>query len=494
MLQPISPPPGVWRNGSEYQAAGRWWDASLVRWRGQELAPIGGWRIRSTSQVSGLARAMLAWRASESDRWIAIGTPSKLYVQSAAGANFDITPAGLTAGVTDEAANTGFGAGSFGAGAYGVARPDTGATTTPATVWDLDLWGNELVALSQADGKIYLWALDTGTAAAAVSGAPTGCAGIVVSEQGFLMALAPGGDPRKLQWTDQGDETAWTPSSTNQAGDVDLVTGGTLVKGVRLGPVVLILTDQDAHAASYVGLPSVFSFQRVGAGCGAISKGCLVAMGAQAAWWSSSGFWLFDGGAVQPIESEVWEYLKANLNTAQRSKVTGFHNSEFGEVWWFYPSAASSENDSYVYWDYRRNHWGIGLLARTCAAEPSVFRYPVAVSPDGDTYEHEVGVDWSGGAQFAETGPIELGNGDRVMRCGGIVSDEATAGQAEVTFTTRLYPNAAETTIGPTALSADGITDLRFSARQVKLKITGTAAADWRFGRARLDLTAGGYR
>ncbi len=493
MLLPLNIPPGVWKNGSEYESGGRWRDASLVRWYGLELGPVGGWRVRSESAVTGVPRAMLAWRSSASDRWIAIGTESRLYVENSAGQSFDITPAGLIAGSADESANVGYGSGPFGAGAFGTARPDTGSST-PATVWDLDVWSNDLVGCSQADGRLWQWSLDVGSPAAAIANAPTGCLGLAVAEQGFLMAMGAGGDPRKVAWSDQGDDTVWTPSSTNQAGDVDLISAGTIVRGTRIGPVVLILTDLDAHAASYVGLPSVFNFQRVGFGCGAISKGACVPMGSQAAWWSNSGFWLFDGGAVQPVESEVWEYLKTNLNLAQKSKITGFHNSPFGEVWWFYPSTASSENDSYVYWDYRRNHWNIGRLGRTCATEPSIFKYPLAMSPAGDCYEHEVGIDWGGAEQFAETGPIELGNGERVMRCTGIVSDEASPGQAEVTFTTRLYPNAAETMVGPTALSEAGRTDLRFAGRQAKLKVTGAALTDWRFGRARLELMAGGRR
>ena len=113
----------------------------------------------------------------------------------------------------------------------------------------------------------------------------------------------------------------------------------------------------------YSGLPFVFSFERIGFGCGAISKGCVAAIGQRAVWWSTSGFWLYDG-AIQPLESDVWDFLRLDVNAAQRSKVTSFHNSAHGEVWWFYPSASSSEVDRYVYWDYRRNHWGKGSLAR----------------------------------------------------------------------------------------------------------------------------------
>ena len=49
MYIPLKLPPGVFRNGTEYQAAGRWYDANLVRWYEGTLRPINGWRTRSSS-------------------------------------------------------------------------------------------------------------------------------------------------------------------------------------------------------------------------------------------------------------------------------------------------------------------------------------------------------------------------------------------------------------------------------------------------------------
>jgi hypothetical protein len=504
MLYPISPPPGIFRQGTEYQAGGqvgpdgvlppRWFNGSLTRFFGEQVGPIGGFRQRSANPVSGMARAILPWttNASPTVRWIGIGTHTHLYVHNASGQVFDITPSGFVAGQADESVNTGFGAAAFGAQAFGVARPDTGSTTE-ALVWDLDVWGDNLVACAFSDGRLVQWALNTAVPAAAISGAPTGCLGTFVTEQGFQFAVAPGGNGRRLQWSDQGNNTVWTPSTTNQAGTVDLVTSGAIRKGLRLGPQALVLTDTDAHVGQYVGLPSVWAFQRVGSGCGAISKGCVVATGQQAVWWGRSGFWLFDGSA-QPIECEVYDYLQNNLNPGQRSKITGFHNSQFGEAWWFYPSASSNENDSYVYWDYRRNHWNIGTLPRLCAAQAGVFKWPLAMDPSGICYEHEVGDSYGGAQPFIETGPIELGGGDQLMHCLGLIPDETAGGQVTVDFRTRPYPGGPETVLGETSLDGSGKADLRFSARQARMRITGAAATDWRFGKARLELRNGGRR
>jgi hypothetical protein len=43
MFVKLSLPAGVMKNGTEYQAAGRWTDAQLVRFLEGTIRPIGGW-------------------------------------------------------------------------------------------------------------------------------------------------------------------------------------------------------------------------------------------------------------------------------------------------------------------------------------------------------------------------------------------------------------------------------------------------------------------
>ena len=42
-LAALDIPPGFYRKGTDYQSRGRWFDGSLVRWRGDLIEPIGGW-------------------------------------------------------------------------------------------------------------------------------------------------------------------------------------------------------------------------------------------------------------------------------------------------------------------------------------------------------------------------------------------------------------------------------------------------------------------
>ncbi len=71
--------------------------------------------------------------------------------------------------------------------------------------------------------------------------------------------------------------------------------------------------------------------------------------------------WNIDNADYEAVE-DVSDYVFNNINRGQISKVAAVHNSKFSEIWWFYPSSANTENDSYVIWNYRENHWTIGYL------------------------------------------------------------------------------------------------------------------------------------
>ena len=581
----IKPRPGIFRNGTIHQAAGRWCDGNLIRFQQDQVKPVGGWQKRSPTAAAfvGAARALLSWKDNSNSRWIAVGTHRKLYAQTEAGSNADITPlrrnatlgsnpltsasgspivtvhdtghgasvgdtvtisgaaafnglaagtlnaafviaavvdantytvtAGssasasgpggggaahaayqITAGREDAAQNLGYGGGPYGSSSYGVPRPNTSAYLA-ASVWSLDSWGEQLLGCCDTDGKIYLWALDPGTPAALVSGAPTACAGVLATAEGFIFALGAGGDGRKVAWCDQQDATTWTPAATNQAGDYDLTTGGTLQCGRALPSGALLLTDVDAWVATYIGTPLVYGFQRVGSGCGVISKGALASQDSRACWMGRGGFWAFDGQSVTPLDCDVAEHVFSDININQISKTAAVHLADQGEVWWFYPSEASNENDRYVCWAYREsarlgaNIWTIGTLARLTGSGRGIFPNPLMVDADGYLYEHETGLNFDGAAAFVETGPLEIGQGDNLAEVQQVIPDQLADGQVNATFYGRLYPNGPETTYGPYPLTSP--TEVLFQARQIRTRFTGAGIGDWRIGDMRLDIVKG---
>lgn len=505
---PLRIPPGVYRNGTPYQGRPRWRDADGVRWIEGTMRPIGGWTPLDevtpmgggamsfgSVAVPGVPRDAVTWRTSAGASWLAVGTTTALKVYTA-GTLTDITPTGLVPGAADAGAGTSmgrYGDGPYGLGLYGVGSVGSAAVQeVPPDTWQLDTFGDFLVGVLTSDGRLFSWDANPANLAVPVAGAPINNRAVVTTPERFVFLLGAGGNGKRVQWADQETLTVWTPSANNSAGDFDLATNGRLVCGRRGRNQTLLWTDTDLHTASFIGGTLVYSFALVGENCGALGPNAVVMENGVAYWMGTRTFFVYDG-FVRPIPCDVADYVFGRLNGAQRAKVYGIAEPEFGEIWWFYPSNASVEVDSYVVYNYRENHWAIGSLARTAGASRGVFPRPILFDAAGNAYEHETGFTRTGLTPFAETAPIEVGAGDQVMTVRQIIPDERALGDTRVRLRGRLYPNAPETMT--TVLVAGTPTDVRFTARQVTMQVTeARAETDWRVGEYRLDVVARGKR
>lgn len=495
-------PPGIFNTGTERQAAGRWYECNLVRWTNGILRPIFGW-LAKTNAVSGAGRAMIAWKDNLGNSFIAVGTHSGLYIAGVSGAFVNqtiITPHTFTVGNVDATASVGYGGIVYGSGIYG----EAGVTTTQpvdATVWSLDTFGQNLVGVSPDDKYIYQWTPPSLSSNLSVilTNAPQ-CTALVTTQERFLFALGTT-DPRTVSWSDQQNATVWTPTATNQAGSFPLQTFGKLMCGRRLTGATGLWTDTDFWTANYVGGVLVYGFTKVASGCGIVSRQAAAVHNGQAVWMGQDGFWLYNG-FVEALPCDVQDYVFANINTAQLSKVSAFVNSQFSEVWWFYPSGSSKENDSAVVWNYNDNTWMTHALARTCASDVTgAFIAPLMLNPvDNIVYQHETNFGYSGAMPYARTGPLEFapvqatytGQVPKVWQANQFIPDELLEGDVQATFYSRIYPNGPAITSGPYILSPK--TDVRFTGRQVEMRVQGVRGDDWRFGNARLLVLGDGGR
>jgi len=490
-LIPLKIPAGQYRNGTDLMSQGRWRDINLVRWHEDALRPVGGWRQRASVDLNGVVRSMLAWEENDGLRQTAAGTYNNLYVINANGTATEITPTGLTAGRIDANINTSYGGGFYGNEEYGLPRADT-ETILPATTWSLENWGEYLLAMSSDDGKLYEWQGNTATDAALIANAPTGCTGMMVTEERFVVCFGAGGDPRKVQWSEREDNTVWSPLATNEAGDINIQTNGVILTGLRTRGQSLILTSEDAHSMTYQGPPFVYGVERVGTSCGLIAARAAASVDNGVIWMGLRGFFSYSGGRVQSIPCDVADYVFSDINSDQRSKVSCVVNSAWNEIWWFYPSSDSTECDRYVAYDFVENIWITGQMDRTAGVDRGVFRYPMFIDSSGELYEHEIGYSYGSSTPYAETGPISIGAGDNLMSVVELIPDEKTQGDVSATFKTRFYPNGAESQYGPFSMSNP--TSVRFQGRQVRMRVEGSVATDWRVGIMRLDARQGGRR
>ena len=570
---PLTIPPGVFRNGTEYQSRGRWYDASMVRWENGEMKPIGGWQQFGDAILPGKGRGMLTWRDNVIGVWAAVGTvgsnitgtaqygststirlastassvndaylnniititggtgagqyrrilsyngSTKDAVISTGDTNWDtnpdftstyairgtglfvfdgfdetlkdITPSSLQEQDPDASA-LGYGYGLYGRNDYGTERSNT-TTYNYAPTWSLDTWGQYLVGCLYPDGRIYEWQLDPNTPAAVISNAPTGCVGLVVTQERFIFALGADGNSRQIRWCDQGDNTTWTPTATNQAGNKIIESGGPLMQGVKTRGQTMIFTTTDIYTATYIGAPLVYSFDRVGSANGIVSRRAAVASDSFVAWMGPRGFWIFDG-YVREIPCEVEDYVFGDFNYDQQSKVHGWINSQYNEVWWHYPSADSDECDRYVTWNFSENHWSVGEMGVSvgAAADRGVLRYPLAFHGDGKTNQHEVvGAAHGTERPYAKSGPLDIGSGGTVY-VKRLIPDEKTQGDLRVELFFRRFPNSGEVQRGPYSLRRP--TSLRGNARQVSVKIKEAKTGDWRWGTPQIEVAKGGMR
>jgi hypothetical protein len=207
---------------------------------------------------------------------------------------------------------------------------------------------------------------------------------------------------------------------------------------------------------------------------------------------------------VQPLPCDVQDYIWANINWTQTAKIYGEINSRFNEATWHFPSLNSIENDSYVTFNYRMNVWtfGIGsaLGARTTWLDRSPFPLPLAVDPSGIVYEHETGFLANGvsrvGQIFAQSGPAEIGSGDKIIYANLMIPDGSNIQALTMTSKTRFAPLGPETAVGPVPLmpNAEGYVPVRFAGRQAAIRLDAVADADWSIGSTRLKVAGGGGR
>ena len=159
----IKPPRGFYANGTEHDQKGRWNSGSLVRWIDDVLRPIGGSRRWvNISQGTVPYRGLHAWLDLSRNKWLAYGAHNVFKAVKGSGVTFfDLTPPDLATGRQDAEYEDGYGFGLYGDGTYGapIAQLQDGALD-PATTWDIDNFGETLIACHSDDGRILEWNLD----------------------------------------------------------------------------------------------------------------------------------------------------------------------------------------------------------------------------------------------------------------------------------------------------------------------------------------------
>ena len=330
---------------------------------------------------------------------------------------------------------------------------------------------------------------------------PTNNRGVIVTPERFAVCFGCAGESRRVGWSGQEDYTEWNFSSaTTTAGFVDLDTQSKIVMAAPVREGTLIFTEEEVWLMKYVGLPYIYGFERIGFGCGLISPKSFATFSGRCIWMSSNGFWIFDGGYVKPLPSDVSNYVLQDMDPEAGLLYThGSENGTFNEVWFWYPSTGNSTPDQYVCYNYMEGWWGLGAMTRTAASPSGIYPYPIASDEDNYLYYHESGWTAAGvplvGYRYAETGSLNLANGETLMTVKQAITDSGYGyASTELTFYASTTPEAAETTAGPYTPRSSGYTDVRVTGREIRYRVEATEDAPWSVGDIRLDLTPRGKR
>ena len=513
MYQNVDLPAGMKSNGTLYQNRGSWFTGDRVRWHNGLLRPIGGWASFSsvtgpldqvlTDPATETARAIHVWEANDGTPYYAVGYNKGIKAFTAGAATvYDITPLGFVDRVAGPVAEDGYGDWFYGAEAYGTARPYD-AATSPIFNWCFRSWGERLLAAERgATSKLYDWDLTLLGAAAQVTNAPVDFDCFHVTDQRIVMVAGAATEPRLIQWSDSEDNTSWTPAVTNQAGFQTLSGAGRFREIVSFRNQILLISENDAWQASYLGPPYIFGFDKAGDDCGVEAAEAVATTEDFVVWPSRRNFFIYDG-SVRQLDCDVMDELADAVDDVNWGKTTSFVNANWAEVWWFFQSQNSTtdEPDAYVTWNYKANHWAVGTIPRTAGFGGDAGRAPVMMGSDGYIYKHEqVGTvpqitDTS--EIFVESGPIELKGGNATQYVDSLMPDFLVTGTVDVYLIGQDAPTGPEITYGPYEVSypATSLQPIPARARgqTIRLRVVGKSS-NWSLGSLRLNFMGRGGR
>ena len=382
-----------------------------------------------------------------------------------------------------------------------------------------DNWGEDLI-FNVYDGTPYYWDKTLGLGSRATdlasqsgaSGAPTitrrimvsgadrhvvcfGCNPLDETDQDLLM----------VRWSDQENAVDWTPTATNTAGSQRISSGSEIISAQKTRQEMLIWTDTALHAMRFTGPPFTFGFSMLANNVSIIGPNAVTTIGDKVFWMDRENFYVYTG-RVQTIPCTLLRYVFDDINLEQSFKCFAASNKMFDEVFWFYPTADSTEIDSYVKFNFTENTWDLGTLSRTAWVDYGIHDNPRAsgiASGTNFVYVHETGDDNDGSpmTSFIESADFDIGDGEQFMFVSRLVPDiDITSSDAEASVNyilkTRNYPGDSLTTNSTNAVTATTQQAfLRSRSRQAALRVeSSTTDITWTMGDLRLDFRPDGRR
>jgi len=411
---------------------------------------------------------------------------------------------------------SGFGVGGFGDGGFGtgVVTPPVAGTPITAEDWTLANWGELLLACPK-DGPIYFWSPNAGFAnAQVIPTAPFFNGGIFVSmPQQILVAWASTQssgvqDRLEIRWSDALDYTDWEPTSQNSAGTFHIPTGSIIVGGLQSAQQGIIWTDIDCWVMQYVGQPLVFSFNRVGSGCGMVGMHAAGVLGSNVYWMGPSNFFVLSDAGVQAIPCPIWNAAFQNIDVTNLDKVRCAPNSLYNEVSWYIPiTGGTGENQLMIRLNVAEQEWDFSVQGRSAWTDVTIVGNPIGADLNGNIYQHETGYNDNTSAMVSsfQTGYWAISDGNDLAFVDWVIPDmqfttynplQSTQALLSVTFYAVDYPGDTPRVYGPYPYTDQTqFINTRLRGRLMSMKVESSDLGSfWRLGRVRYRYAADGRR
>ena len=405
-------------------------------------------------------------------------------------------------------------------------------TTTQIRLWSHDNFGEDLL-INARDSNIFYWdrtnnlstrAIELSTLTGTKTSVPQKAKQVLVSDQdrhvivfgadglgGSSSATQGDGvqDPLLIRFSSQENPIDFFPTATNTAGDLRLGAGSTFVQAVETKREILVWTDTALFSMRFIGPPFTFGLSQLASNITIMGPNAAVATEDVVYWMGIDNFYVY-AGRTQQLPCTVRQKVFGDFNKDESDKVTSGINSEFSEIFWFYPSANSTENDKYVIYNYGEKVWYFGSLARTAWLDRGTRANPIAASSP-HIFNHEIGFDDDGSAMssFIESAAIDIGDGDKFTHIRRVIPDLTFLGstnlsspQAVFTLKSRRFPGASfdnidsGTTTGSISGDVETFTEqlhIRSRGRSFAVRVESTAlGTKWKLGSPRVDLRPDG--
>ena len=317
-------------------------------------------------------------------------------------------------------------------------------------------------------------------------------------------------DPLLIRFSSQENAIDWFPTPTNTAGDLRLGGGSTFIQAVETKQQILVFTNKTLHSMRFLGPPFTFGLQELSKNITIMSPFAAIAVDDSVYWMGLDSFYSYSN-QTNRLPCTVKDKVFLNFNFAQKDKVHAGVNSEFSEIFWFYPTKDSDEIDAYVIFNYSEQVWYYGTLARDAWLDRGIRTLPLATG-SSFLYNHETGYDDDGTAMvsFIETAPMPLTEGDSFISVNRVIPDITFNGSTSVspsvnfTIKAKQFPGSefSQTESKSTERSATSPVetyteklDFRIRGRSIALKIESTAlGCKYKLGTPRVDVREDGKR